>query len=52
MEINAITPPTVGWLEGKLDENAVEYLWKCIDNKEGSEKRNLEIDWHIQKVLI
>jgi hypothetical protein len=41
MEINAITPPTVGWLEGKLDENAVEYLWKCIDNKEGSEKRNL-----------
>ena len=41
MEIKAITPPTVGWLESKLPDNAVKYLWKCIENKKGSEKKNL-----------
>ena len=41
MEIKAITPPTVGWLEGKLPENAVKHLWKCIKNKKGNEKKNL-----------
>ena len=41
MEIKAITPPSVGWLEGKLGEKEIEYLWKCIDNKKGSENKNL-----------
>ena len=63
MEIKAITPPTVGWLEGKLPENAVKYLWKCIEKKKGSEKKNLagniegsyqlidEDDWFFHNVV-
>jgi hypothetical protein len=41
MDIKAITPPSCGWLESKLPENAIEYLWKCVENKKGSEKQNL-----------
>ena len=63
MEIKAITPPTVGWLEGKLPENAVKHLWKCIEKKKGSEKKNLagniegsyqlidEDDWFFHNVV-
>ena len=41
MEIKAITPPSCGWLECKLPEEVIKYLWKCIANKKGSEKKNL-----------
>ena len=41
MDIKAITPPSVGWLEAKLGEREIEYLWKCIGDKKGSEKKNL-----------
>ena len=29
----AISPIDQGWMQRKLDEQEMEYLWKCIDNK-------------------
>tara|TARA_B100001094_G_C18153525_1_gene785102 strand:+ start:742 stop:1368 length:627 start_codon:yes stop_codon:yes gene_type:complete len=31
MEINPFRPPTLGWLEVALDQEHVDYLWKCIE---------------------
>ena len=34
--IKSISPPNLGWLEKKLSDKEIDYLWRCIDNK----KRN------------
>ena len=31
MKINPFRPPTLGWLEVALDQEHVDYLWKCIE---------------------
>ena len=36
----AISPIDQGWMQRKLDEQEMEYLWKCIDNKRKKDFRN------------
>ena len=31
MKINPFRPPTLGWIEVALDQEHVDYLWKCIE---------------------
>jgi len=40
-DIKVIYPPNLGWLEKKLSEKEIDYLWRCIDNPKGSQKYDL-----------
>ena len=40
-QIKAIRPQNFGWLEKKLSNKEMEFLWKCIDNRKESHKRSL-----------
>ena len=41
-EIKVIPPPNLGWLEYKLNQQEMDYLWRCIEtNKKRSFKNNL-----------
>ena len=40
-QIKAIRPQNFGWLEKKLSNKEMEFLWKCIDNRKESHKRTL-----------
>ena len=40
-QIKAIRPKVLGWLEKKLSDKEMEYLWKCIDDKKQSYKKQL-----------
>ena len=31
--IKAVRPPALGWLEKKLSDQEMDYLWRCIENK-------------------
>ena len=33
--IKIYEPPNVGWLDVRLNEKEMDYLWRCIDNKKG-----------------
>ena len=42
--MNKIEPkllPNNGWIEGKLDNREMDYLWKCIENRGKDIKNNL-----------
>jgi hypothetical protein len=39
--VTVVTPKNVGWLEKKLSDKEMDYLWKCIDNKKESHKSKL-----------
>mgnify|MGYP001461409266 FL=1 len=67
MEINPFRPPTLGWLEVALDQEHVDYLWKCIEEakKENYSVKNTlaghitnsfemfdEDDWFFDNVLV
>ena len=32
-KVRAITPKTIGWVEYKLSDKEMDYVWRCIDNK-------------------
>ena len=54
MSMKAVYPRTLGWVEKKLNTKEMEYLWRCIDNKKGSAKKDLagqikESDYLIDK---
>ena len=51
-EIRAIHPPNFGWLETKLSDKEMEYLWRCIDNRKESYKKNLAGQIHESNVLV
>ena len=51
-EIRAIHPPALGWLEKKLSNKEMEYLWKCIDNRKGTKKHQLAGQLHESNNLI
>ena len=51
-EIKVIHPPVSGWLEKKLSDKEMEYLWKCIDNRKGSHKSKLAGQIHESNVLV
>ena len=40
-DIKAINPHELGWLEYKLNPQEMDYLWRCVKNKKGDEKKNL-----------
>ena len=51
-KIKAVRPNKIGWLEKKLSDKEMDYLWKCIDNRKESEKRRLAGQIHESNLLI
>jgi hypothetical protein len=50
-DVKVIHPPVLGWLEKKLSDKEIDYLWKCIDNRKGSHKHDLAGNIHESNVL-
>ena len=50
--VKAVSPPNLGWLEKKLSDKEMEYLWRCIDNRKGSKKSTLAGQIHESNILI
>ena len=51
-DVKVIRPPALGWLEKKLSDEEMNYLWKCIDNRKESEKNKLAGQIHESNLLI
>jgi len=51
-DVKVIRPPTLGWLEKKLSEKELDYLWRCIDNRKESWKHNLAGQIHESNTLV
>lgn len=52
-KVSVITPPNIGWLEKKLHDTEMDYLWKCIEKRgEGSYKSKLAGNIHESNFLI
>ena len=51
-QIKAIRPQNFGWLEKKLSDKEMEYLWRCIDNRKESKKSTLAGQIHESNLLI
>ena len=51
-KIKAVRPKNFGWLEKKLSDKEMEYLWKCIDSRKKSHKNNLAGQIHESNLLI
>ena len=51
-KIKAVRPKNFGWLEKKLSDKEMEYLWKCIDGRKKSHKNNLVGQIHESNILI
>ena len=43
--------PNYGWLEKKLSDEEMEYLWKCIDNRKESLKHKLAGQIHESNIF-
>ena len=39
--VKSIVPNNYGWLEYKLSDKEMDYVWRCIDNKKGDVKYQL-----------
>ena len=50
-KIKAVRPNNFGWLEKKLSNKEMEYLWRCIDNRKKSYKKNLAGQIHESNIL-
>jgi len=51
-DVKVIRPPTLGWLETKLSDKEMDYLWKCIDNKKESNKNRLAGQISASNILV
>ena len=51
-KIKAVRPDNFGWLEKKLSDKEMEYLWKCVDNRKGSKKSVLAGQIHESNTLV
>jgi hypothetical protein len=51
-DVKVIRPPALGWLEKKLSDEEMNYLWKCIENRKESEKHKLAGQIHDSNLLI
>ena len=51
-DVKVIRPPALGWLEKKLSNKEMEYLWKCIDNRKEPLKNTLAGHIHESNKLI
>ena len=40
-EIKSLSPPTLGWLEYKLNSKEMDYVWRCIENKKENTNKTL-----------
>ena len=40
-EVKVVIPPNHGWVEYKLDQKELDYVWRCIDNKKKDFKYQL-----------
>jgi len=50
-DVKVIRPPNSGWLEKKLSKKEMDYLWRCIENKRGSNKERLAGNIHASNIL-
>ena len=39
--VEKISPPNFGWLEAKLDDTEMKFLWDCLKNEQESHKKQL-----------
>ena len=44
--VKIIRPPVLGWIEKKLSDKEMDYLWKCVDNRKESYKKHLAGNIH------
>tara|TARA_Y100000356_G_scaffold17794_1_gene12613 strand:- start:39 stop:689 length:651 start_codon:yes stop_codon:yes gene_type:complete len=51
-DVKVIRPSVLGWIEKKLSDKEMEYLWKCIDNRKESVKHELAGQIHDSNLLI
>ena len=51
-KIKAVRPDNFGWLEKKLYDKEMEYLWNCIDSRGRSKKSTLAGQIHESNTLI
>ena len=51
-DVKVIRPPVLGWLEKKLSDKEMDYLWRCIDNRKRSLKGQLVGNIHESSVLV
>ena len=51
-KIKAVRPDNFGWLEKKLSDKEMEYLWRCIDNRKESKKFTLAGQIHESNALV
>ena len=51
-KIKAVRPDNLGWLEKKLSDKEMEYLWNCIDSRKKSFKHNLAGQIHESNTLV
>ena len=51
-KIKAVRPNNFGWLEKKLSNKEMEFLWRCIDNRKKSFKHRLAGQIHESNVLV
>ena len=51
-DVKVIHPPVLGWLEKKLSNKEMEFLWRCIDNRKKSFKHRLAGQIHESNVLV
>ena len=40
--VKIIRPPVLGWIEKKLSDKEMDYLWKCVDNRKNHTKSILQ----------
>ena len=50
-KVKAVRPDNFGWLEKKLSDKEMEYLWKCVDNRGKSKKSKLAGQIHESNYL-
>ena len=51
-KIKVVKPNVFGWLEKKLSDKEMDYLWRCIDNRKESYKDHLAGQIHESNVLV
>ena len=51
-EIGVFSPPNYGFLQKRLSDKEMDFLWRCIDNRKGSHKSKLAGQIHESNVLV
>ena len=51
-EIGVFSPPNHGFLQKRLSDKEMDFLWRCIDNRKGSHKSKLAGQIHESNVLV